>query len=63
MIVVAHRGASKAEQENTIAAFVRAREMGAHMVELDVRRTADGAMVVHHDAAITAMGNIVDVPR
>lgn len=58
VIVVAHRGASKAEQENTIAAFVRAGEMGADMVEFDVRRTADDAMVIHHDAEVTALGLI-----
>jgi glycerophosphoryl diester phosphodiesterase len=50
--VIAHRGASKAERENTLAAFRRAREMGAHAVELDVRRTADGRMAIHHDAAL-----------
>lgn len=50
--VIAHRGASKAEKENTLAAFRRAREMGAHAVELDVRRTADGRMAIHHDAAL-----------
>ena len=48
--ILAHRGASRAERENTIAAFVRAGVMGAHGVELDVRRTADDQLVVHHDA-------------
>lgn len=47
--VLAHRGASRAERENTLAAFRRAGEMGADGVELDVRRTADGRLVVHHD--------------
>ena len=47
--VLAHRGASKAERENTVAAFQRAHSMGAQAVELDVRRSADGALVVHHD--------------
>ena len=46
---MAHRGASKAERENTIAAFRRARELGADAVELDVRVTADGALVIHHN--------------
>ena len=48
-LVIAHRGASRAEPENTIAAFERAVEMGADCVELDVRRTADDRLVVHHD--------------
>jgi glycerophosphoryl diester phosphodiesterase len=48
-LVVAHRGASRAEKENTLAAFRRAGEMGADGVELDVRRTADDRLVVHHD--------------
>ena len=42
-LVIAHRGASAAHPENTVAAFVGAREMGADGVELDARRTADGA--------------------
>ena len=51
-LIVAHRGASKAARENTLEAFRLARELGASMVELDVRRTRDGALVVHHDARI-----------
>jgi len=47
--VMAHRGASKAERENTVAAFRRAAEMGADAVELDVRRSSDGVLVVHHN--------------
>ncbi len=48
--VIAHRGAREAATENTLPAFRIAREMGADWVELDVRRTADGVVVVHHDA-------------
>lgn len=47
--VIAHRGASRIERENTLDAFVRAANLGAHAVELDVRRTSDGELVVHHD--------------
>jgi glycerophosphoryl diester phosphodiesterase len=47
--VLAHRGASKAAPANTIEAFHLAGEMGCDAVELDVRRTADGVLVVHHD--------------
>ena len=44
--VIAHRGASAAAPENTVEAFRLARRLGADWVELDVRRTADGALVV-----------------
>jgi glycerophosphoryl diester phosphodiesterase len=47
--VIAHRGASRAARENTLEAFRVAASMGADAVELDVRRTADGALAVHHD--------------
>ncbi len=50
--IFGHRGASAVEPENTIAAFATAARLGADGVELDVRRTADGAMAVHHDAAL-----------
>lgn len=50
MLVIAHRGASAQAPENTIAAFERAGALGADGVELDVRRSADDRLVVHHDA-------------
>jgi glycerophosphoryl diester phosphodiesterase len=56
--IIAHRGASRAEQENTLSAFRRAGDMGADGVELDVRRTADDRLVVHHDAAL-ADGRVI----
>ncbi len=59
--VLAHRGASAAERENTIEAFLRARAMGSDGVELDVRRTADGVIVVHHDPILADGRVIVDV--
>jgi glycerophosphoryl diester phosphodiesterase len=61
--IVAHRGASKAERENTLAAFTTAKRMGADMVELDVRRTNDGCMVVHHDPMILGLGVISNLQR
>lgn len=49
---MAHRGASKAERENTVMAFAVARTMGSHAVELDVRRCGSGELVVHHNPVL-----------
>jgi len=57
--VWAHRGASAAFPENTLEAFAGAIAMGADGIELDVRRTADGALAVHHDAALADGRTIV----
>lgn len=48
--IIAHRGASGESPENSLAAFARALELGADGIELDVHLTADGTLVVHHDA-------------
>ncbi|HEV3187410.1 MAG TPA: glycerophosphodiester phosphodiesterase [Acidimicrobiales bacterium] len=50
--VFAHRGAHLSERENTLEAFREAIRLGVDGVELDVRRTADGVLVVHHDPLI-----------
>lgn len=47
--VIAHRGASRDEVENTLPAFERAIELGADWIELDVQLSADGVPVVFHD--------------
>jgi glycerophosphoryl diester phosphodiesterase len=49
MWVIAHRGASGEEQENTLPAFERAVEVGADYVEFDVQAASDGGLVVFHD--------------
>ena len=46
-------------RENTLAAFRAARDLGADGVELDVRRTGDGQLVVHHDAELPGLGALV----
>ncbi|HWD53192.1 MAG TPA: glycerophosphodiester phosphodiesterase [Acidimicrobiales bacterium] len=61
--VQAHRGSpdpSLGIAENTLPAFARSRQLGADGIELDVRLTADGALVVHHDASIPGIGNVAD---
>lgn len=48
-LIIAHRGASAYAPENTIAAFLLARELGADGIELDVQLTQDRVPVVIHD--------------
>ncbi len=57
-LIIAHRGASGAEYENSRAAFRRAVELGADGVELDVHSTQDGILMVHHDAELPGLGPI-----
>lgn len=52
--IIAHRGASRERTENTLDAFLRAVELGAHAIELDVHATLDGHVVVHHDPVFGA---------
>jgi glycerophosphoryl diester phosphodiesterase len=59
--VYAHRGCTQGFPENTLDAFAEARRVGADGVELDVRLTADGALAVHHDAAIEGVGVIAEL--
>lgn len=61
-LVLAHRGASRRHRENTLEAFAGARAEGADGVELDVHRSADGALVVHHDAAVEGFGVLAEHP-
>jgi glycerophosphoryl diester phosphodiesterase len=51
-VIFAHRGASAHAPENTLAAFELALEQGADAVELDVKLSADGHVVVIHDATV-----------
>ncbi len=50
--VIAHRGASAYEPENTLRAFKLALEMNVDAVELDVRQSRDGYLVVMHDPTV-----------
>ena len=57
--MVAHRGASEAEPEHTLAAYLQAIEGGADALECDIRITADGHLVCVHDRRVnrTSDGN------
>ena len=48
-MVAAHRGYAAGAPQNTIAAFTHAIDVGADMVEFDVRRSRDGELIVFHD--------------
>ncbi|MFN8224090.1 MAG: glycerophosphodiester phosphodiesterase [Gaiellales bacterium] len=50
--VIAHRGASADEKENTLRAFERALAMGCDYVELDVQASVDGELIVFHDTRL-----------
>jgi glycerophosphoryl diester phosphodiesterase len=56
--VLAHRGGTGPWHENSLEAFSAALDLGADGVELDVRRSVDGALVVHHDAEVPGTGLI-----
>jgi glycerophosphoryl diester phosphodiesterase len=59
ILIGAHRGAMGYAPENTLAAFETAIQQGTHRIELDVRLTRDGHVVVMHDASVdrTTDGN------
>jgi glycerophosphoryl diester phosphodiesterase len=59
--VIAHRGASAHETENSIAAFRRAVALGADGIELDVHATRDGQFVVYHDDSLPQLGTISEL--
>jgi len=53
--MISHRGAHQTLPENSIPAFLRAIELGAEAIELDVHGTKDGTVVVHHDRIVNAL--------
>ncbi len=63
-ILFAHRGGSALAPENTLPAFRNGAELGADALELDVRLTADGELVVVHDESLerttNGIGNVRD---
>jgi len=51
-LIIAHRGAAGYAPENTLAAFKKAIEIGANVLETDIRQTRDGHLVAMHDASV-----------
>ena len=57
---IAHRGEPVGHRENTLPAFAAAVAQGADMVEIDLRRTRDGAIVVLHDQTLERLWGRAD---
>ena len=53
--LVAHRGLSKIEPENTAVAFIAAANRSYYGIETDIYRTADGHFAIHHDKSLLRM--------
>ena len=53
--MVSHRGYSHYYPDNTLTAFQAAIDAGAKAVELDVRKTSDGAFVIYHDDTVAKL--------
>ena len=51
-LLLGHRGALHLARENTLESYALALEAGLDGVELDIQRTRDGVLVVHHDFAV-----------
>ncbi len=56
-VVIAHRGNHVAAQENTLAAFQNAINVGADYVEIDLRTSKDSQLVIMHDGTVNRMTN------
>lgn len=56
-LVIGHRGAAALEPENTIRSLKKAFECGADLVEVDVRKSRDGHLVVIHDKTVDRTTN------
>ncbi len=57
MLRIGHRGARAYAPENTLTSFKKALEIGVDAVELDVRKTKDGSLVVIHDEDVKRTTN------
>jgi glycerophosphoryl diester phosphodiesterase len=51
-LVIAHRGVHDGAAENSIRSFANAIDVGADMIEFDVRLTSDGEMIAFHDSHV-----------
>jgi glycerophosphoryl diester phosphodiesterase len=57
VVAISHRGEHLERPENTIPAFLEAIRVGADFIEVDVQTTADGKLVLSHDATVDRCTN------
>src|SRR3954447_11221193 len=57
VVAIAHRGEHLRHPENTMPAFEEAVRLGADYIEVDVRTTADGSLVLSHDGSVDRCTN------
>ena len=62
-ILIAHRGASGARPEHTLAAYEQAARWGADYLEPDLVATADGHLVARHENEISGTTDVADHPE
>jgi len=62
-LVAAHRGASGYIPEETIEAYVRAIELGADFIELDLISTKDGVLIARHDPNLAISTDVATHPE
>jgi len=55
--VVAHKGDWRSHPENSLPGIQSAIDMGVEMIEIDVRRTSDGVLILMHDETLHRMTN------
>src|SRR5438309_1329591 len=64
-LVISHRGEHLHHAENTLDAYRAAFEVGADFIEVDVRTTRDGRLVLMHDATVdrttSGHGNVAEM--
>ena len=61
-LILAHRGACGYFPENTLQAFDIAEFMEANFIELDIRPTKDGYLIINHDSILNDTTNVSELP-
>ncbi|MHC2296160.1 glycerophosphodiester phosphodiesterase [Rhizobium mongolense] len=62
-MIIAHGGASSHEPANTLPAFRAAGDLGADVIEMDVRLTNDGEIACYHDDLVNDKGSLRELQR